>query len=121
MNPQEEIRILKERVELLENFMADFVYSDRYIFQRNIQIMDGRYIQFALGTGTKIGTSTTQKFAFHGSTPVIQRSGSAQNAVVGSAGGTYTATEQTLINNLITLTNELRASQVEKGLIKGSA
>lgn len=124
MNPQEEIRILQERVELLENFVADFVYSDRYIFQKNIQIQDGRYIQFALGTGTKIGTSTAQKFSFHNATPVAQRSGAAQAAVpttpATTGAGTYGYT-QTQADAIVTLLNELRAADVEKGLIKGSA
>ena len=92
--------------------------------------------------GKVSAASPLEKYAFHGATPVVQRSGSAQAAVSASteatlsdsAGATYTATEQTAINNLVarvnslktvvdqqkTLINELRAALVEKGLIKGS-
>jgi hypothetical protein len=71
--------------------------------------------------GNLYGQSPTDKVGFYGSTPIVQRSGAAQAAVAGSAGGTYTATEQTIINNLVTLANELRAAKVALGLIKGSA
>jgi hypothetical protein len=50
-----------------------------------------------------------------------QRASSAQAAVSGTAGASYTATEQGLINNLVTLTNELRTALVNLQLIKGSA
>ena len=69
------------------------------------------------------------KLAFHGATPVVQRSGSAQAAVtattIAAASGTYTKAEVdaviTRVNALTTLVNELQAALVEKGLIKGSA
>lgn len=75
-------------------------------------------------TGTQIATATAQKIAFHGSTPVIQRVGAAQAAVVTTAStqtvpfGYATAGQADAI---VTLVNELRAAMVEKGLIKGSA
>jgi hypothetical protein len=71
--------------------------------------------------GNVYGQSPSDKIAFYGGTPIAQRSGAAQAAVAGSAGGTYTATEQTLINNLATLANELRATMVALNAIKGSA
>lgn len=77
-----DIDTLKKRVELLENVIADLVYSDRYIFQKNVQLMDGRNMQFGLGTGTKIGTATTQKLSFYGVTPIVQ-----QGAIASPAGG----------------------------------
>lgn len=77
-----ELETLKERVELLENFMADFVYSDRYIFQKHAQFMDGRNVQFAKSTGTSLGTATDQKVSFYGVTPVVQA-----GAIASPAGG----------------------------------
>ncbi len=93
--------------------------------------------------GVKIGSRSTDKIACHGATPVVQRSGEVQAAITansgatvsGTATATYTATEQAIINDLVTsinahktlidaqkiLINELRAALVEKGLIKGSA
>ena len=120
-----ENRILKERVELIENFVADFVYSDRYIFQRNIQIQDGRYFQFALGEGTKFGTSVNQKIGFWAQTPVIQPTNAAQAAVsldtdVTGADTVDKAAINTNFSNIQTLLNRLRADLVTIGLIKGS-
>lgn len=75
-------------------------------------------------TGTKIGTATGQKLAFHNSTPVIQRAGAAQAAVVTTA-STQTVpfgyATQAQADAIVTLVNELRAALVEKGLIKGAA
>jgi len=48
--------------------------TDKDILQRLVQILDGRNIQFGLSTGTKIGTATGQKIAFHNATPVVQAS-----------------------------------------------
>lgn len=81
-------------------------------------------IVLGTSTGTKIGTATAQKLAFHNSTPVIQRVGAAQAAVVTTAAtnvtpfGYATAAQADAI---VALVNELRAAVVEKGLIKGAA
>lgn len=50
--------------------MGDLLRGDKYIFQRHIQMFDGRNFQLAKGTGTKFGTEETQKLAFYGATPV---------------------------------------------------
>lgn len=94
-------------------------------------------VDIALGTttGTKIGTATAQKLAFHNSTPVIQRAGAAQGSVTAtSTDGTAAAASADLaalaaeaekigddVRATIVLANELRAALVEKGLIKGAA
>ena len=54
---------------------------------------------------------TTQKLGFFGATPSVQRKGAAQAGLAADA----TAAA------IVVLVNELRASLVEKGLIKGSA
>lgn len=75
-------------------------------------------------TGTKIGTATTQKLSFHNSTPVVQRAGAAQ-AAVATTGSTSTTpfgyTTAAQADAIVTLVNEIRATLVEKGLMKGSA
>ena len=96
-------------------------------------------------TGVNITDAAADKVGFHGTAPVAQRTSSDQAAVTkgtGAALATTAATQTTpwgfatqaqadalttRINqlvadnaNLITLVNELRAAQVEKGLIKGS-
>lgn len=75
-------------------------------------------------TGTTIGTATAQKLAFHAATPVIQRAGEAQAAVVTTSATQstpYGFATQAQADAIVTLVNELRAALVEKGLIKGAA
>jgi hypothetical protein len=70
-------------------------------------------------TGVTLGTSTTDLVSLHGVTPVAQRAGAAQAALVAITGGeSPTEAEHNLV---ITLVNELRAALVEKGIIKGAA
>lgn len=75
-------------------------------------------------TGSQVGTSVSQKLSFHGATPVVQRSGAAQAAVATTA-STQTVpfgyTTQAQADALVTLVNEIRATLVQKGLMKGSA
>lgn len=57
--------------------------SDRYLIQKNLEILGGRNIKLDGVTGTKIGTSTTQKLGFWNATPVVQQT----KAVAPSGGG----------------------------------
>lgn len=85
----------------------------------SISFFDGASVNCDTTIGTKFGTATTQKLAFHGSTPVAQRAGAAQAAVTAITGGeSPTEAEHNLV---IVLLNELRAALVEKGIIKGAA
>lgn len=80
-----------------------------------------------------LGTTPTSARAFFGAVPIPQPSGAGQAAVPASpisatAGSTYGATEQQLINDLkaqvnalTVLCNAQRAALVSLGLIKGSA
>jgi hypothetical protein len=72
-------------------------------------------------TGTKVGTSVSQKLGFYNATPVVQPAAAAQAAVSGTADSTYSTNEQNLINDLVTLVNRLRSDLVTLGLIKGAA
>lgn len=112
------------RLEKIEKQLSMLIASDRYIFQRNLQFLDGRNFQFATGTGSKIGLSASEKLSFHGQTPVAQRSGASQAAVATTAATQTTPwgyTTQAQADGIITLLNELRASLVAKGIIKGSS
>lgn len=68
-----DIATLEQRINRLEGLLAGFIKSDRYVFQKDLQFLDGRHIQLSKGTGTKIGTEASQKLAFFGETPVIQQ------------------------------------------------
>ena len=71
----------EERIrELLREELSDFLFSGKYVFQKDIEIFDGRNIQLALGVGTKIGTAATQKIGLWGVTPVVQPSANADTS-----------------------------------------
>ena len=76
------------------------------------------------GQGGQVSNSPSEPLGFHGADPVVQRSGSAQ-AAVATTGATnsspYGFTTAAQANAIVTLVNELRATLVEVGLIKGSA
>ena len=105
----------------VRKIVRDEMAKNKLVLNRPMQVLDGNDMVLGKTQGTRLGTGTTQKLALWGSTPIAQRSGSAQAAVSGTADGTYSANEQTLINDLVTLSNELRAALVAIGAIKGSA
>jgi len=74
-----EIEELRERIQLLENKLL-FIASDRLDMNKNIFMQDGRNFQFALTNGTKIGTSTSEKFSFYNSTPIVQPSSTGETS-----------------------------------------
>lgn len=73
--------------------------------------------------GLLITTGATVKLGFHGATPTAQRAGSAQAAVATTAATNSTpyGFSEVQANGIVTLLNEIRATLVEKGLMKGSA
>lgn len=74
--------------------------------------------------GTNVGQDVSDKIAFYGSTPIVQRSGSAQAAISTTAATTTTPwgfTTSTQANAIVTLLTEVRATLVALGLMKGSA
>ena len=54
--------------------------------------LDGANLTFGTTTGTKIGTTTSQKLGFFGKTPVVQPTMGAA-----TAGSSYTSTEQAML------------------------
>ena len=67
MDRDEVIKIIDEKFDSL-------IKSDRYVFEKHLQYLDGRNIQLGRTTGTKIGTENTQKIGLFGVTPVVQPS-----------------------------------------------
>lgn len=63
---EEEIR------DIIRDELSNFLGSDRYTFQKHLQLFDGRNIQVGKGTGTKFGTETTQKLGWWNKSPVVQ-------------------------------------------------
>jgi hypothetical protein len=60
--------------ELFREELATLLGSDKFVFQKHLQVFDGRNIQTGRTTGTKIGTATDQKLGFFGAAPVAQQS-----------------------------------------------
>lgn len=100
----EEIQKLKKQVEVLENFVADFSYSDRYIFQKHAQFLDAKDISFGTSKGTRIGKSVNEKIAFFGATPIVRQAAITAPSIQGA---TYNQIDvqsiATTVNSLITL------------------
>ena len=111
---QEEIR------KIIQNEFQEFLASDRYIFHKTIQILEGRNIQTGRATGTEIGTATDQKIGFYGKTPVVQQTGIAEQKVDYTAGDLDTEAEviaafnttNTAINVLRTALNNLGITNI---------
>jgi len=59
---------------IIRDELSFFLKRDKYVFDKHIQILDGRNIQISASTGLKIGTESTQKIGFLGSSPVSQQS-----------------------------------------------
>ena len=80
---EEQIVQLEQRIMLLETTLNALVYSDRYIYTKHIQMLDGRNIQTGTSAGTKIGTAggaSGEKIGFFNATPVVQQTGIAVTA-----------------------------------------
>ena len=74
------------------------------------------------GDGVQVGGATTEKVGFYGATPIVQRAGAAQAAVATDlADDANGAAIAAAVNATAALANELRASLVAAGLIKGAA
>lgn len=58
--------------EIIKDELQELLASDRYIFHKTVQFLDGRNIQAGLSDGLKIGTATNQKLGLWNATPVIQ-------------------------------------------------
>jgi hypothetical protein len=64
---------MKELVkQVLREELSGLLASDRYIFQKQLQLADGRNITIGGGTGTIIG-GTDAKLGFFGKAPVVQQ------------------------------------------------
>ena len=82
---------------IIRDELSDFITNERYIFQKHLQIFNGRNIQFGRTNGTKFGTATDQKISFHNAVPVIQASHIADPA----GGATTDAEARTAINDIL--------------------
>ena len=69
---QEEIKQIEQ---IIDERLQNILKIDRYVFDKHIQVLDGRNIQVGRTTGTKIATeggTTGQKLGFWNTTPKVQ-------------------------------------------------
>jgi hypothetical protein len=74
--------------------------SDSLEFLTGFTITDAKDVILATGTGTKIGTATGQKLAFHNSTPVIQHATTGETVGFTAGGGTTVTDSSTFTGNV---------------------
>lgn len=55
--------------QIIREELSIMIKSDRFMFEKLIQIADGRNIQLGRTTGTMIGSVNDQKLGFLGTTP----------------------------------------------------
>lgn len=58
--------------EIIREELLTLIKSDRYTFEKTIQILNGRNIEIGGVDGTKIGHLSLSKIGFWGATPVDQ-------------------------------------------------
>jgi hypothetical protein len=58
--------------QIIREELAGLLGSSQYQFQKDAKFYDGRNIQTGNVTGTMIGTTTTQKLGFFGTTPITK-------------------------------------------------
>lgn len=58
--------------QIIREELAYFIAANAFIFDKPIQILDGRTITVGRATGTMIATGTDQKLGFFGHTPVTR-------------------------------------------------
>ncbi len=67
--------ITDERLKILEDRINRLEKSDRYSFEKKLQLLEGRNIILGNKIGTIIGTDPLQKIGFFGVSPVVQPTG----------------------------------------------
>ena len=83
MENEELKNIIQQEVRTI---LAEELEKERKVFERHIQMLDGRNIQTGRTVGTKIGTATDQLIGFYGVTPVNQPDTVADPSGGGTAG-----------------------------------
>lgn len=68
--------------QIIRDELSNILKIDRYVFDKNIQILDDRNIQVGKTTGLKIGTETTQKIGFFGAVPVVQQTATNEATII---------------------------------------
>jgi hypothetical protein len=83
--------------QIIRDELQELLATDRYIFSKSVQFLDGRNIQTGRTVGTQIGTATDQKIGFLGKAPVARQS----TVSAPSGGATIDSEARAAINTII--------------------
>ena len=72
--------------EMIKQELQILFGNNKFIFQKDLQIWDGKNIQAGKTAGLKIGTETSQKLGFFNAVPVIQQTPSQSNQCTENSG-----------------------------------
>lgn len=112
----EQVHQLSDRVRQLEKQLS-IEKSDRYVFQKDLQMFDGRKVLFGGNKGTQIGTTATQKLAFYGLTPKVQPTADTINAATNVYSTGYFA-DSSYNNNEMNMLNFIYQALIGLGIIR---
>lgn len=90
-------------IKIVRDELSTFIKSDKYVFEKLSQVLDGKNFQFGRTTGTKLGTATDQKIGFYGKTPIVQSGVIADP----SGGATQDAEARSAISSILTVLRNL--------------
>ena len=79
--------------EIIRDELSNFMRTERFTFEKLIQLLDGKNIQVGEETGTKIATETTQELGLWNVTPVVQPSSAGEIAGFTNVGSGTEITE----------------------------
>ena len=96
--------------QIIQEELSAWIMTDRFVFQKHLQLFDGKNIQVGNGTGSSFGTATTQKISFYGETPVVQAS--AISAPTGGGSGVEDAIDLAARDKI----NEIRTALTNIGI-----
>lgn len=96
--------------QIIREELREFLASDRYIFHKTVQTLDGRNFIFGKGTGTKFGTETTQKMGFFNKTPIVQP------GAISAPSTPSAAYDQTEAQSTVNAVNSIRTALTNLGL-----
>lgn len=77
---------LELRILQLEQRLNSLEKSDRYVFSKKIELLDGRKVQLGRSTGNTFGTSPLEKIGFYGHAAFAQQT-AAQPYTAADIGG----------------------------------